>query len=141
MKSSGCSCAPRVRVTYHDTDQMGHVYYANYLVWFEIGRNELLRSMGQTYREWEKVHGVFLPVSSCWVDYKRPARYDDLVRVETSVSEITKASITFHYKVLLDDTNELLATGGTRHAFVNGEGKVARVADKMLPQLFDKRTQ
>jgi acyl-CoA thioester hydrolase len=135
-KSIGPSHAGTVRVTYHDTDRMGHVYYAKYLVWFEIGRNELLRSLGQRYREWEEQHRIFLPVTSCSIDYKKSAQYDDVVRVETHVTAITKASITFHYDIRLDETGELLAHGGTRHAFVTADGKVARVAQQFLPQYF-----
>ncbi len=128
--------APRVRVTYHDTDKMGHVYYGKYLVWFEIGRNELLRSTGDCYRNWEEREGVFLPVTSCWSEYRKGARYDDLVRIETAVTALTRATITFEYRIVNDATGELLATGGTRHAFVTADGRVARVADRLLPGLF-----
>lgn len=136
-KAKGPVHAGKVRVTYHDTDRMGHVYYAKYLVWFEIGRNELLRSIGQRYREWEEQYGIFLPVTSCWIDYKKSAQYDDMVRIETYVTAISRASITFHYDIRLDETGDLLATGGTRHAFVTADGKVARVAQQFLPQYFD----
>ena len=129
--------APRVRVTYRDTDQMGHAYYANYLVWFEVGRTEMLRHMGRRYRDWEEKHGIHLPVSSCWIDYKRGARYDDVVRIEPRVAAISRASITFEYDIVNDETGQLLASGGTRHPFVTGEGRVARVAADLLPELFD----
>ena len=129
---------PRVRVTYSETDRMGHVYYANYLVWFEIGRNEYLRSIGQAYRDWEERHGIFLPVASCWIDYKKSAQYDDMVRIETEVAKLTRAAITFTYRIYNDATSDLLAEGGTRHAFVDREGKIARAAHRLLPDLYDK---
>ncbi|MCX7717058.1 MAG: acyl-CoA thioesterase [Candidatus Sumerlaeaceae bacterium] len=125
-----------VRVTYRDTDRMGHVYYANYLVWFEIGRTEMLRDLGMTYREWEDTHGVYLPVASCWIDYHKGALYDDVVRIETRIAALTRASITFEYRLLNDATGELLATGGTRHPFLSKDGRVLRVANKILPGLF-----
>jgi acyl-CoA thioester hydrolase len=128
--------SPVVRVTYRDTDRMGHAYYANYLVWFEIGRTELLRQVGQTYREWEDEHGVFLPVVACWADYLRGARYDDLVRVQTSIMAINRASVTFHYELYRHPDGELLATGGTRHPFVTKDGRIARVAHQLLPAFF-----
>ncbi len=127
--------APLVRVTYRDTDRMGAVYYANYLVWFEIGRVELLRSIGQSYKDWEDVHGVFLPVADCHVEYKRSARYDDLVRIETAVTRLTEASITFHYRILRMPEGELLAVGSTRHPFVAKDGRIVRVASKLLPDV------
>lgn len=126
-----------MRVTYRDTDRMGHVYYANYLVWFEIGRTELLREMGMCYRDWEEIHRIFLPVSSCSIDYRRSAQYDDQIRIETRITQITRATVTFSYEICHDVTQELLAKGQTKHAFVTEDGKIARVADKLLPQLFN----
>jgi acyl-CoA thioester hydrolase len=128
--------SPRLRVTYHDTDQMGHAYYGRYMMWFEVGRTELLRVLGMCYRDWEETHGVFLPVTHCWCDYKRGARYDDVVRIDTAVTQLSRATISFHYEVHNDATGQLLAVGGTRHAFVGRDGRIVRVADKLLPQLL-----
>jgi len=89
---------------------MGVVYYANYLVWFEIGRTELLRSAGRTYREFEAL-GLFLPVSRAECRYRKPAKYDEVVSIFTSVSEITRVRIVFHYRIQNHDTGELLAEG------------------------------
>ncbi len=125
--------APTVRVTYRDTDRMGAAYYANYLVWFEIGRVELLRSLGQSYKDWEDVHGVMLPVVECHVEYKRRAEYDDLLRICTYVTRLTEASITFTYEVIRVTDNVLLARGHTRHPFVDKSGRVVRVASRLLP--------
>jgi acyl-CoA thioester hydrolase len=128
----------QTRVIYRDTDRMGHAYYANYLAWFEIGRNELLRTQGGCYRQWEEERGVFLPVQSCWVEYRKSAQYDDLLEIATWIVVLTKASITFEYEIRLDGSGDVLATGGTRHAFVARDGKVLRVADQLLPALFSK---
>lgn len=128
--------APQVRVTYAQTDRMGYAYYANYLVWFEIGRTELLRSLGQSYREWEDVHGVYLPVAECHCEYRHSAQYDDLLRIETTITALSKASITFAYQVVREADGVVLARGMTRHPFVNREGRIVRIADMLLPQCF-----
>jgi len=128
--------APLVRVTYAQTDRMGFAYYANYFVWFEIGRMELLRSLGQSYREWEDVHGVYLPVAECHCEYRHSAHYDDLLRIETTIAALSKASITFAYQVVRETDGLVLAQGITRHPFVNRDGKVVRIADKLLPHCF-----
>jgi acyl-CoA thioester hydrolase len=125
--------APVVRVTYRDTDRMGFVYYANYLTWFEIARTELLRSLGQSYKDWEDVYGIFLPVAECHVEYKKSARYDDLIRIDTVVTRLTEASISFYYELYRQPDGELIAVGSTRHPFVDRAGKVVRVASKLLP--------
>ncbi|MBX7247270.1 MAG: acyl-CoA thioesterase [Candidatus Sumerlaeaceae bacterium] len=127
------------RVTYRETDPMGHAYYGNYLEWFEIGRTEMLRSLGRAYRDWEQTHGVWLPVTSCWVDYKAPTRYDDLVTVETQVSMVTRASIAFYYTVRVEGSGNTAAVGETLHVFTTPDRKIARVADKLLPELFPVR--
>ncbi len=80
--------ATPIRVIYGDTDQMGVAYYANYLRWFEAGRNEFIRARGLTYREVEERFRLMLPVAEAHVGYRSPARYDDLVAVETSLAEI-----------------------------------------------------
>lgn len=128
--------APHVRATYHDTDRMGHVYYGNYATWFEIGRNEILRHLGHRYREWEDVHGVFLPVAELHIEYRRSAEYDDLVRIETHVTRITRASVEFYYEIFETTGDTLLAQGRTKHAFIDRAGKVVRVADRLIPELF-----
>jgi acyl-CoA thioester hydrolase len=119
-----------VRVTYGDTDQMGFAYYANYLVWFEIGRTEFLREAGYTYKQLEE-RNIFLPVCSCSCEYKSPARYDDLLLIRTCVAKLTRASMTFAYEIYRRETNELLATGETKHAFINRDGKIIRAGDEI----------
>ena len=123
-----------VRVTYRDTDQMNVVYYANYLVWFEMGRTELLRQTGHTYNEFENM-GYALPVIRCVSEYKKPARYDDLIRIWTRISHLSHASIIFGYQILDDKTGEIMAEGETRHAVITKEGRIAG-AGHILEQWF-----
>lgn len=123
-------------MTYHDTDRMGHAYHANHLVWFEIGRTELLRGLGQSYRSWEEERGVYLPVRRATVEYLKPVLYDDLLIVETRVVELTRIGITFDYRLQREQDRTLLATGRTEHVFINREGRIIRNATSLLPELF-----
>ena len=108
-----------VRVRYAETDQMGIVYYANYLVWFEIGRVELLRSLGLAYSQLEKDHQCILPVVEASCRYKSPARYDDQILIETRPSLLRRSVLKFAYRILrrMPDGEEpkLLAEGETVH--------------------------
>jgi acyl-CoA thioester hydrolase len=115
---------------------MGHAYHAEYLVWFECARTELLRSLGTSYRQWEEVEGVFLPVTQCEVRFHQPVLYDDLIMIETNVTRLTRASISFEYRLFRMGASETLAMGSTSHAFINGDGRVIRVADRLLAGLF-----
>ena len=126
-----------IRVTYRDTDKMGLVYYANYLVWLEIGRTEVLRQLGQTYLAWEEDLGVFLPVSKCEIEYHIGARYDDLIHVATTVSKFSRAGITFEYQIFREN-NVLLATAKTSHCFTDREGRIVRRGEELLPFLLAK---
>src|ERR1700677_4305217 len=112
----------QVRVRYAETDQMGIVYYANYLVWFEIGRVELLRSLGLAYSQLETDHQCILPVVEANCRYKSPARYDDEILIETRPSLLRGAVIKFAYKIYRKTDQEgkerellLLAEGETVH--------------------------
>ena len=125
------------RVIYGDTDKMGVVYYANYLRWFEIGRNELLRQMGLTYKAIEK-EGFFMPVSEAVCKYLAPAHYDDNIDIETSLDTGIKAGMKFHYRILNADTQEVLAEGSTRHACVTPQGKVVR-PPKLIRNLLSRK--
>jgi acyl-CoA thioester hydrolase len=117
----------RVRVIYGDTDQMGMVYYGNYLRYFEIARNEFLRRIGAPYRAFEEAHGLRLPVVEATVSYRRPARYDDELGIHAAVPEVGGASARFEYSIRRIDDGELLATGHTVHACIDLRGKVARL--------------
>ncbi len=114
------------RVIYADTDKMGIVYHSNYLRWFEMGRTEMLRELGHPYTEIEAA-GYNLPASEAFCKYLAPARYDDLLRIETRVYEIKKASVRFEYKVFNDNNGKLLVTGDTNHACVDNNGNVVRL--------------
>jgi len=120
-----------VRVRYGDTDQMGFAYYANYLRWFEIGRAEMLRSLGTSYREVEE-SGVLLPVLEARCRYLKPARYDDRVMIETRVAELRRASVKFEYRILRAEDDVLLANGTTEHCFLDPEGRPGRPTPHLL---------
>ncbi len=121
----------RVRVIYGDTDQMGMVYYGNYLRYFEIARNEYLRAAGVPYRAFEEVHGLRLPVVEATVRYRRPARYDDELAILAAISEVGGASARFVYAIrrVVDGnlSSELLVEGHTVHACIDVAGKVTRI--------------
>lgn len=113
------------RVIYGDTDRMGVVYYANYLRWFEIGRSELFRSLGLTYKEIEE-RGYALPLSEVNCKYLSSARYDDEVIIEASLDPTVKAGVKFNYTIYHRANQETVAQGSTLHAFINGDGRVVR---------------
>jgi acyl-CoA thioester hydrolase len=113
----------QLRVRYAETDQMGIVYYANYLVWFEIGRVELLRSLGLAYSELEIDHRLILPVVDAHCRYRAPARYDDEILIECWPSLVRESVVRFDYRILRRGKNgeepELLAEGETAHVVCN----------------------
>ena len=111
-----------------DTDQMGVVYYANYLRFFEGARASYWRALGKSYKDLEDAQ-VALPVVEAHVGYKRPARYEDVLVVETHVSEVRAASLRFAYEVRRD--GELLADGYTRHAVIGPGGRPRALPDFM----------
>lgn len=123
----------RIRVIYGDTDQMGIVYYANYLRFFEAGRSEFLRAKGMRYRDLEARHRVRLPVTEALVSYRAPARYEDLITVETSLSQLRRASARFTYRIHRDGA--LLATGHTAHACIDEEGRLVRLPPELTSAL------
>ncbi len=122
------------RVIYGDTDNMGQAYYGNYFRWFEIGRSEMFRSLGLSYKAVED-NGIFLPVSEAHCKYAKPAKYDDVLVIETSLDATMKAGLKFDYKIYKEDGKTLLAKGYTKHPYINQEGKVVRppgFIDKIL---------
>jgi acyl-CoA thioester hydrolase len=118
-----------LRVLYGDTDQMGIVYYANYLRYFEAGRGEFLRVHGRNYREVERL-GYQMPVIDAHVRYERPARYDDVLSIETSMGSARGATFKFDYVVRLGEAR--LATGETVHACVNARGRPVRAPPELV---------
>ena len=118
----------QIRVRYTDTDPMGFLHHANYLTYFEIGRTELLRAMGGNYRRME-AEGVFVVVVKAECQYRRPARYDDIVTVHTRIAQVSPAKIEHYYHLTRD--GELLATGRVTLAMVDRQGNVQRVPEWM----------
>jgi acyl-CoA thioester hydrolase len=119
-----------LRVRYAETDKMGVVYYANYLVWFEVGRADLLRSLGWTYREMEHA-GVSLPVIEAHCEYHRPARYDDEIEVRTEGRMLSAVRMEFQYKVFRRDDQVLTASGRTVHAALDPNGRPCRLPQRI----------
>ena len=120
------SAATQVRVRYADTDQMGVVYYANYLIWFEVGRTELLRTLGWSYREMEGA-GIGLPVIEASCVYHRPARYDNELGIQTTGTLISGVRMQFDYEIVRAPEGELIVRGRTLHAAVNHQGRPSRL--------------
>jgi acyl-CoA thioester hydrolase len=124
MSSSKPSTNPavsetRLRVRYAETDQMGVVYYANYIVWMEVGRVDLCKACGFDYRDMEAEDGIYLAVAEAQCRYRSPARFDDEVVVRTWIEHASTRMVTFAYEMLHADTGRRLATGTTRHVFVS----------------------
>jgi len=117
-----------IRVIYGDTDNMGQAYYGNYFRWFEIGRNEIFRSLGLNYKSVEE-RGIYLPVAEAHCKYAHAAQYDDVLVIETQLDTRIKGAIKFDYKIFNQNDNTLVAEGYTKHACLNGDGKVVRPPD------------
>ena len=113
----------RVRVRYAETDQMGVVYHANYLVWFEIGRVELMRQQGLVYKRIEIEEGVGFAVVEATARYKAPARYDDELIVETRVAMVRGSIVRFAYRIMRAEDHHLLCEGETVHVVVGRDMK------------------
>lgn len=118
------------RIRYGDTDKMGISYYANYFAWFEAARTEYFRALGLPYTECEK-KGYFLPVAETGARYHSPSTYDDLIIIRTSVSEISRTSMRFEYRVFQKASQNLLTTGYSVHVMVDSRMKPQRVPDEI----------
>ena len=124
------SSVSTLRVRYAETDKMGVVYYANYLVWFEVARADLLRSLGWTYREME-IAGISLPVIEAHCQYLRPARYDDEIDVKTEGRMLSPVRMEFQYQVVRRIDQTIAAEGKTVHASVDAAGKPCRLPERV----------
>jgi acyl-CoA thioester hydrolase len=137
-----------VRVRYQETDQMGVVYHANYLNWFELGRTEMIRELGMPYRELEE-RGLLLPVVEAELQFRAPARYDDSVTIYTAVEEYNHLRLQFTCEVrrlteeehglqggATEPQGELLVRGRTKHIWVNRDWRPVRI-DRAAPDLFE----
>jgi acyl-CoA thioester hydrolase len=123
-----------VRVRYAETDKMGYVYYGNYTQYYEVGRVEALRSLGTSYKEMED-NGVMLPVYTCNLKYMKPALYDDLLIIKTTIKELPTLKITFDYEIY-NQKNELLNTGSTTLVFINmATNKPCRAPDSFIDRI------
>jgi acyl-CoA thioester hydrolase len=118
-----------IRVRYSETDAMGFLHHANYLSYFEVGRTELFRAQGGNYRRMEEL-GLFFVVARIDVRYRRPARYDDELRLETRISRVTPAKLEHHYRLLRGD--ELLAEADSVLACVDRSGQVQRIPEDLV---------
>ncbi|MBW2145463.1 MAG: acyl-CoA thioesterase [Deltaproteobacteria bacterium] len=119
-----------IRVRYQETDKMGFVYYANYLIWFEVARTELLEGNGIPYTALEQ-EGIFLPAKEAGAHYIRPACYGDTVRIFTTIGSLTRAKIECFYRAVNQD-DELLVTGRTLHVFTGADGQLRRISPQRL---------
>jgi acyl-CoA thioester hydrolase len=123
----------KIRVRYAETDAMGVVHHANYLVWFELGRSELCRAKGFSYREMEK-DGALLVVAEAYCRYKSPAFYDDELTIRTKISELKSRTMRFVYEVFRAEDNLLLATGETLHVVTDADKKV-----RSMPEIYRQK--
>ena len=113
-----------LRVRYAETDKMGVVYHANYLIWFEIGRTEFCRARGFSYRDMEESENAFLVVAESYCRYKAPAYYDDELIIRTHITELRKRSLRFGYEILRAATGQVVAEGETGHVVTDSNGRV-----------------
>ena len=120
-----------VRVRYAETDQMGVVYHANFLIWFEVGRVELMRALGIEYKRMEREDDCHIVVADVHCRYHHPARYDEVLRVRTRIAESRNRTVTFAYEVFRDSDSQLLATGTSTHVICGANGR-----PKLLPQKY-----
>jgi acyl-CoA thioester hydrolase len=120
----------RIRVRYADTDKMGVAYYANYFVWFEVGRTDLLRHSGWSYREME-IEGFSLPVIEAQCAYRAPARYDDEIEVWTVGTLVSRVRVQFTYEIVRMADKAKLATGSTVHATLDRHGRPSRLPERV----------
>ena len=130
-----------IRVRYSETDKMGIVYYANYFVYFEIGRVEYMRERGVDYRRMELEDDTFIVVGEAKCRYQSPARYDDPLRIRTRVISARSRKIHFGYEVLHDVTGDLLATGETVHFVCNGKGRPKQLPEKYRRYFDDQEAE
>jgi acyl-CoA thioester hydrolase len=121
----------RIRVRYAETDQMGVVYHANYLIWFEVGRVELLRQLGFSYKEMEQQDNCFIAVVDAHCRYKAPARYDDEITVRTWLKNIRESVIHFGYELVRQD-GTLLAEGETTHIVADAQMQKTSLPEKYM---------
>jgi acyl-CoA thioester hydrolase len=122
----------RLRVRYAETDQMGVVYHSNHLIWFEVGRVELMREMGFSYRDMERKDGCFIAVAEVKCRYRAPVYYDEEILIRTRLKAVRKSVVVFSYELVRADSRTLLAEGETTHIVTDTKMKVAALPKKYL---------
>jgi acyl-CoA thioester hydrolase len=122
----------RLRVRYAETDQMGVVYHSNHLIWFEVGRVELMREMGFSYRDMEREDGRFIAVAEVKCRYRAPIHYDEEIVVRTRLKTARESVVVFSYELVRADNRTLLAEGETTHIVTDSKMKVAALPEKYL---------
>jgi acyl-CoA thioester hydrolase len=127
-----------VRVRYAETDRMGVVYHANYLVWFEIGRTEFCRARGVAYREMEENDRAFLVVAESYCRYKAPAYYDDELVIRTHITELRRRSVRFGYEVVRLSDGQIIAEGETGHVVTDPTGRVISMPENYRAALSSR---
>jgi acyl-CoA thioester hydrolase len=130
-------CETRLRVRYAETDQMGVVYHANYFVWFEVGRVELLRQLGFSYRDMEQNDQCFIAVVDARCRYIAPARYDDEIVVRTRLKNVRESLVHFGYELLRAGDGVLLAEGETTHIVTDAQMKTRTIPEKYASAFRD----
>ncbi|HET7552237.1 MAG TPA: thioesterase family protein [Gemmatimonadaceae bacterium] len=123
-----------LRVRYAETDKMGVVYHSHYLVWCELGRTDHIREGGMSYREMEEA-GIMLAVAEASIRYRAPARYDDLVRVETTLTDVSSRAVTFDYVISSSETGERLATARTLLVALDSSHRVVKLPPEVRARL------
>ena len=127
----------RLRVRYAETDQMAVVYHSNYIIWFEVGRVEMLRQLGFNYREMEQQDDTHIVVVDARCRYKIPARYDDVICVRTRLANVRESLLRFEYQILRDSDQALLAEGETVHLVVGADMKRTPLPKKYLDSFLE----
>ncbi len=122
------------RVRYVETDKMSVVHHSVYFHWFEVGRTELMRSLGMSYKEMEE-SGVIIPVIEAHCKYIAPAEYDDIILIKTEIKNKSRVTITFDYQITKKKNNKVLVKGWTKHTFINQEGKIIELPKDFLKQI------
>jgi acyl-CoA thioester hydrolase len=132
MKPAAAWHETRLRVRYAETDQMGVVYHSNHLIWFEVGRVELMRSMGFTYRDMEREDQRFIAVAEAQCRYRAPVYYDEEVVVRTRLKNVRESVVVFAYELVRAENGALLADGETTHIVTDANMKVTALPEKYL---------
>ena len=125
----------KLRVRFAETDALGVVYYAEYFVWFEVARSELLRKIGISYKEIQK-RGFHTPVVQAFADYKSFAKYDDEIAIKTKVTKVGRSSLRMDFEVRNIGGNDLLATGYTVHVLIGEDGKSRPIPEDIKKRLL-----